>query len=181
MNKLTFLKHGLLILLIALMGCDKDDGTLENCIDNNPEFIPETISDAGGHQLIIYSNSKINLNTENGYNDVFIVDGDKSVFYYSYYEDPYPMAIDDEFQEVIVFEIDPKIDEFLISGADLKKSNAFFGNICFCSPAGYFPITSGCIKGKKINDSEWQVDINILAEKEKSVFTKMLSERFINE
>ena len=177
MNKLTFFKHGILILLIVLLGCDKDDGTLENCIDNNPEFIPETISDAGFHQLAVYPNSTINYNPY----EIGIGNGDKTVFYFSYSEDPLPMAIDDEFQEVIAFEIDSNMEEFLISGRDLNKSSALYGNLCFCAVAGYFPITSGCIKGERINENEWQVEIYIIAEKEDAVFTKMLSEIFIIE
>ena len=79
---------------------------------------------------------------------------------------------------MIVFETESDISEFLISGADLKKASALYGSLCFCYPAGYFDITSGCIKGVKLSNTEWRVDINIEAEKSGHTFTKMLSETF---
>ena len=97
-------------------------------------------------------------------------------FNYSYNDDP--IIIDDEYSEEIKVEIEPGINNFIISGDDLRKSNAVFGTFNFSPNAGYHRITDGCIKGIKINENEWQIDLNIIASAEYGDLAKMLSERF---
>lgn len=169
----------LFIAAILLYSCEKDDDTGENCIDNNPEFLPAPIPEEGIHSLHFYSNSEIKTIEESGFTFSHITSGSKTVFKYQYSIDPEEWIADDEYAEEILFEIEPGIDAFLISGSDLKRSTALFGQYCFCTWAGNIPITTGCIKGEKINDEEWKIDINISSEKDDQMIVKMLSEIFV--
>jgi len=180
MKKPIRITHFLFLLILVCSASCKDDHTGENCIDNNPGFNPEPVPEMGSLSLTFYNNSKITTRQQDGITYAEITSGDMTVFQYYYTVDPEPMAIDDEYEHVILFEVSVGTDEFLLSGNDLDRANAMFGNFCFCSAVGYFPITSGCIKGQKMNKGEWHIDINILAEIENQhYFSKMLSERFL--
>lgn len=186
-------KLHLLLVFTLFLGChsDTDDpisynGT--NCIDDNPYFMPLETPENEDYQFTFRQNSKIVLTQysesespdyyENLYK-VEIVQGQNIVFEYNYTFEDDPQIADDEYDERIVFEIDASIDDFIISGNDLKKSNALFGFYCYCYPAGAIYITDGCIKGKRISETEWEIDINITAQIEDNLYSKMFSERFV--
>ena len=169
----------LAVLLFASCNKIEEIGSVDysgdNCIDNNESFQPVDIPETDEHyHLDIFNNSEIDLSEYN--NEATIVAGDKIVFKYRYSKDDDPMIMDDEYSEVITFEVDTTITDFIISGENLSRANAVYGNLCYCFNGGYFLISNGCIKGTKLNDLEWQIDINI--ETKNGLFSKMLSEVF---
>ena len=172
----------LLPLFIFLsLNCQKDipinfDG--ENCIDGMPAFNPTPIPNSNEYNLVFFQNSRLEITESDRINSVEIKPGDNLVFQYEYVKNDNPNIADDEYTERIIFEIPANIDSFVISGEDLKKSNAVFGVFCFCLDHGYFWIDDGCIKGEKVDDKHWNIAINISAQASQTAFTMMLSETF---
>jgi hypothetical protein len=174
-----------LAALLLLIGCEKNkqDSSLSyfanNCIDNNADFHPLSISDTVNYKMNFYKNSKIHIYSENNkITNAATEPGNNLVFEYSYKYPDNPNIEDDEYSETIKFEIKSDLDSFLISNENLPACNAVFGKFCFCAEWGYHQITGGCIKGLKINENEWQIDINVIADTKYGNFSKMLSERF---
>jgi len=176
------------IVIMSLMlfyGCEinKNDNSIDysgnNCIDNNENFQPVVISDYHNYQMIFYNDTEIKIYTKDErLNGAQVEPGSNLVFLYGYTYDDDPVIVDDEYAEVILFEIKKGLDDFIISDTDLKECNAMlgvFGNMLEC---GYHWLTDGCIKGVKISENEWQIDINIITEAEYGDFSKMISERF---
>ncbi|WP_297093220.1 hypothetical protein [uncultured Draconibacterium sp.] len=189
MKRLSFIT-AIFAILAFNFGCH-DGHTGENCIDENPYFEPEPVPEVGRLNMSFYTNSEINTYEEvDNYTIAYIQEGSKTVFRYQHsgywgipdsigdYDTLPPPPLDGQFEIAVVFEVPSDKEEFLISGNDLKRAHAMYGSISMVSP-GYIPITSGCIKGEKISDSEWQIDINILTEKDDVVFSKMISDRFV--
>jgi hypothetical protein len=178
-----------------------------NCIDNNPDYNPFTFNpdnyECTGNTPIEYcpiaptvtakfeSNKKIIFEPkdfDNSYGGTFldtynvgISEGDKNVFFYTYHYQG------KDFQsytyKTIIFEIDNNVDEFLFSGINLLNLNFFYHNADPYGPSGKVIAKIGCVKGVKINESEWQIDINVRSEIKKenqeSGFPKsMISEIF---
>lgn len=168
--------------MIVTFSCKKDDPVNyngKNCIDNNEDFKPINISntDFDTYELKFYNNSKLNI-IENNEIIVTVISGDKIVFQYTYHHND---SMPDGFQnESIRFEIDNNIDSFILSDNNLNKARALFGHFFF-SPmdSGYHWISDGCIKGEKISNEEWQIDINITVTTESNyLYTEMISEIF---
>ncbi len=174
----------IIMALIIFCGCEKNenDGKINysgcNCIDNNENFQPVVISNNDYYQFTFNRDSKIHIYIYNNSISAGIESGSNLVFQYKYLFDDDSVIIDDEYSEIIKFEIESGIDNFIISGDDLKKSNAVVGVFSLLPDGGYHWITSGCIKGVKINENEWQIDMNIIAKREYGDFSKMISERF---
>lgn len=151
----------------------------DDCITNNPEFAPVVVPQSEYYTFIIHANATLFL-FQNGENvNPQIENGNKLVVEYRYRKPVNPMIKDAGYTESILFEIDPDVTKFLLSGKALDESKALYGNLCFCPDAGYHPITEGCIKGKKLNRKEWLIEINIKAYGKNREFSKMLSEKFI--
>lgn len=166
-------------LPILFLQCDKIpiDFEGENCIDGMPDFQPETTNNQE-YDFRFFKNASLKIDEDDRINGVDIVPGDQLVFQYEYVKNDSPFIADDEYTERILFEIPADLDSFIISGEDLKKSNAVFGAFCFCANTGYFWIDNGCIKGERVNGSTWNIAVNISAQASQWEFTKMLSEEF---
>jgi len=88
------------------------------------------------------------------------------------------MMLDAGYTETILFEVNPELVNFLLTGTALEEANTLYGNLCFCPDAGYHFVKDGCIKGKKYGKNEWQVEMNIKAHGQTREFSKILSGRF---
>ena len=177
MKRLTIL----LLLAFFSLHCEKGAPLTfegENCIEGMPAFDPEPIPHNSQYRLVFFKNSRIEAQETSGAVTQSIEPGDNLVFLYEYEKNDSPLIADDEYTERILFEIPAGIDTFLISGEDLKKSNAIYGNLCFCLDRGHFRIDDGCIKGEKVDGKHWKVAMNISAQASQTTFSKMLSEIF---
>lgn len=171
------------LILLAISSCKKDNAVNYNginCIDYNEDFKPINIlnNDYDKYKLNFYNNSKLDF-TETLDIVTNIIPGDKIVFHYHhYYQDTMP---DNWSNQSIRFEIDNKIESFILSDHDLKKAYAIYGNVAFAlaGQRHYHWISDGCIKGEKISNEEWQIDINITVTTESNyLYTEMISEIF---
>jgi len=169
------------LILIVVISCKKDEPINyngDNCIDNNADYKPIDIfnDNFNDYDLKFLNNSRLSI-TQNEDLIATILPGDKVVFQYKYY---YQDTMPDSFRhEEIKFEIDSNIDNFIISDNNLKKASAIFFTSCFCEIIGNYWINDGCIKGEKLSNTAWQIDINIVVTTEyNSSHTKMISEKF---
>jgi hypothetical protein len=159
-----------------------------NCIDGNPDYNPFTFNPEN-YECADYvpteycpiaptvsakfeSNKKIifePIDFDKSYGGPFldtynvdITEGEKIVFSYTYH---YQGRDFQSFTyETIIFEINNNIDDFLISGRNLLNLNGFYHYASPYGPRGKVLVGKGCIKGMKINENEWQIDMNIITE-----------------
>ena len=175
--------HRLIVFCIgfSITGCGnylKNSFSSGDCIGGNIEFAPAELPETENYRLLVYKNSSLFL-FQNGEDLTLQIDsGNKFVFEYQYSKPVNPMMVDAGYTETILFEIDPGLDRFLLSGALLQGAKAVYGNLCFCADAGYHPVSDGCIAGRKTGKNEWQVKMNIKAYGQNREFSKMLSETF---
>jgi len=178
------MKHLIYWLLLPFLAlftiqCDKPpiDFEGENCIDGMPDFAPINTNN-NEYDFSFFEDSQLSVQESDRIDGVEIVSGDRLVFQYEYVKDDKPNIADDEYTERILFEIPTELDSFILSGEDLKSSDAVFGAFCFCLDRGYFWINEGCIKGEKVNENTWNIAINVSAQASQRAFSVMLSEEF---
>ncbi len=180
--------YSYLFLVLSLASCEllnsnsKINYNGEGCISDDFKF-PELASNIyGTYTFSYFEDSRININEEDGkLNAVVIGPGDKTVFQFRYRKIDDPMVIDDEFTQLIQFEIDSNISEFNISGVDLKKCNTVVAYLCFCPYGGFHYTEEGCIQGKKLDNLNWEIKIHIRGQIENSVIDEMLNHVFVRD
>lgn len=177
----------LLLLLFLMSSCSQEydfkTNFEDNCIDDNPEFMPDTPDDARELKFVFHENATLEITeedngSEDGWITVEVIKGENLVFEYYYEKKDKEMIADDEFTESLYFEIPTDLDSFLIDTEHLEEANAVYGIFCFCINAGFHRMPSGCIKGEKISESEWLIELILQKEFEYHSFNKMLSEVF---
>ncbi|HSJ12417.1 MAG TPA: hypothetical protein VK916_07010 [Gillisia sp.] len=155
------------------------------CIDGNAEYDPEIILEETTTNLTIYNleifeNAQIEVDEDTTYSiprtiiinereviyysKTKVISGNKTVFRYQYIEIGEERYADDEVVEIILFEVEPGLEEFFLSGEEeLLKANAHYELYCYCpfTIMGTNAMNNACIKGKKTSDDTWQVDISI--------------------
>lgn len=172
-----------LFFVFLFLSCSNGDSVPsydfdENCIDDNAEFVAENLTNNRELNLFFHANSSIVTEKDESNSTAKIEAGDKIVFEYYYVYADADMIADDEYNESILFEIDSDLDHFLLSESEFDDANGIFGSWCFCPEVGYRTIDHGCIKGVKISETEWQIDINIEIVGEYGSVSKMISEVF---
>lgn len=80
---------------------------------------------------------------------------------FEYYKraDEYEDMTDDEYMEKILFSVPKNAKSFNYTDVSLK---AAYLRSCFCADRGWHDINVGFIKGKKINATTWNVEIDIM-------------------
>ncbi|SDS45406.1 hypothetical protein [Gramella sp. MAR_2010_147] len=153
------MKNIVLLLLISvfLISCSKSDDHPRN----NPD---------DANYIVYPDSSLVFTNTENG-TFIEVQSGNKLVFEYRYSTEGRPEIADDEFTEVVYFELDPATENFTINQDSFESTQSYLGKFCFCGRTGYFPITSGEINGEKTGSLQWRVslDVNALIEAENNI------------
>lgn len=130
-----------LILILICIGCS----------DNQDEF----------YLYKYFQNSTIELPETNNSNTASIIDGNKLVFEYTYELEGDPEIPDSQFKEIIIFEIDPSLEEFSYTNQELVDINTYYRQLCFCPTDDSILITTGSISGRKLSETTWDIDILI--------------------
>ncbi|MEL6652924.1 MAG: hypothetical protein AAFQ87_19150 [Bacteroidota bacterium] len=107
-----------------------------------PEGVEPTKCRGGDCTYTFADGQQINIIEDSIEQDTFVqIDvGDKRVFHYDYIADDDPRIADDEYSENIYFEIDPEVNSFSFTDADLAKANLVIQPICFCPPLVVQPL-----------------------------------------
>ncbi len=91
-----------------------------------------------------------------------ILEGDNLVFEYRYDRADSDLISDDEYTEVIRFEVNKDLNEVALNGI-LDSVKIVYTPLCFCgfSKDKYKPVSPrGTFAAKKISDEQWQVSLN---------------------
>ena len=111
-------------------------------------------------------NAKLNIET---YEDSYmkygrVEEGANLVFEYKYKAEDAENIADDEYSELIRFEIESSLDKFNYSDDELSNINAVFTKECFCwfdSDEKKNVSPTGTISGKKLSETEWDITFDI--------------------
>ncbi|MEQ9186625.1 MAG: hypothetical protein RLP15_02755 [Cryomorphaceae bacterium] len=63
---------------------------------------------------------------------------------------------------IIAFEVDPSLDQFELRATELLDANAVYIQDCRCQDKGIHPLKEGVIKGQRISQGLWRIEIDIL-------------------
>ena len=180
--------YSFLLLVFTLASCEliKSDSSInyngKECFSENLNFPDLKSNIYGTYTFSYFENSRINIyEDKNKLNAAVIEPGDKIVFQFRYRKKDDPMIIDDEFTQLIQFEIDSKVSEFVISGIDLKKCNAVVAYLCFCPYGGFHYATDGCIQGTKLNDQSWEIKMHLKGKLENGSIDELIKHEFIKD
>lgn len=142
MKKLVYL----FLFSASLISCSKSD-------DGNDDH----------RDYIIYPNASLNIiETENS-KFIEVEEGNNLVFEYKFSTEGAPEIADDEFTEIVYFELNANTEDFSFNENDFEGINAYLGRFCFCGNTGFFKITSGTMNGEKTGNNQWRVSINVEA------------------
>jgi hypothetical protein len=150
----------MMILFLPFSACN-DDEEKSTCVDNNPDYNPIACPDSGECNTSIIESSTIVVNDLQDVNIGRIVDGEKTVFKFKFNTPEDILIPDANYVEAILFEIDSGTGDFFIKEDQLSNHNVLFGKLCLCTGQGYHRVESGCVKGEKLDENTWKVDINI--------------------
>lgn len=91
--------------------------------------------------------------------------GNKTIFKYTFTKQNKKIQ-DSFYSEIIYAELNSTITEINLKNEQLEKIKLHFGRLCFCKgQTGYYPITKGYFKLKKINHNTIKIEINFKNEK----------------
>lgn len=149
--------------VILIIGCQNPTGvvtdlpTESNCVDNTLAFYPQQWYNTGINTFTYYENSTVQ---KQGYNQIRIKPGNKTVFKFYYRSDDRPYIFDDEYGENFWFEVDSGLNQFSINTFEIDLHKAYFDQFIPFT-GGLYDITRGCINGTKISSDTWHIEINI--------------------
>ncbi|MEI6507247.1 MAG: hypothetical protein WCO54_02115 [Bacteroidota bacterium] len=110
----------------------------------------------------IFTGKSLEIKTDNQKNfSAQVIDGNDLVFEYGMRADENPDLTDDEYTEKILFSVPKNAKSFMYTDTTLK---AAFLRGCFCIDRGWHNVNTGFIKGKKINATTWQVEIDVMTQ-----------------
>lgn len=124
-----------------------------NLFAQNEETNPEKIT------YVFFKNKTINLVGNQADRSLYpdMKEGKKVVFHYTKRHAESPAMSDDEVSESVLFEVDATWNSFVFM-KKLPMSKATYNLSCFCVERGYFDITGGYIKGKKLANGNYQIE-----------------------
>jgi len=150
----------MIVLFLPFVGCN-DEEDKSTCVDDNPDYNPIACPDSGECITSVLESSTIVINDLQDVKIGRIADGNKTVFKYKFNTPEDILVPDANYAEVILFEIESGTGDFFIEKDQLSNHNVLFGKLCLCTGQGYHRVESGCIKGNKIDETRWEIDINI--------------------
>lgn len=169
----------ILILCLSVLGCE--DEVISPLIDISKCFSPELGSTESEQLFYNFLEGDINFNSDE--NPAYsIVNGSDEVFIYRHIYENLSNVIDDEYEERILFQVEPDLKSFSIkSENEFSNANCIFGACGNSYPSVLFRTISGSIEGDKVSDMEWQVVADLTIEKFNGGTSKVeFNEVFIN-
>lgn len=147
MKKITLLNCLFALLFIA---CENE---------NNP-CDPESFS----AKLIPNKEIVVEFNTEFNRNNFTLTEGNKLVFEYIHGRGQCDNIIDDEWAEILTFQIDNNLSSFRFENDEMLSTHAFYRQIGAFVVSIPYGVSSGVITGEKIANNRWLVTVDIEVE-----------------
>lgn len=139
----------LLIMITGFSSCDKGKG--EGC---HPE---EEITNWNTEKEIM-----VEYQAEYERNYYTIIDGDKLVFEYNHSGAQCDSAIDDEWGERLIFQIEANLSEFDFADDQILSTNCFYQEYGAWVNHVQQQVKNGTIRGEKIAENKWEITVNIV-------------------
>jgi hypothetical protein len=156
----------LAISLAAFLILSCDDETVDiptcetcnfTCLDaNEADVISNACLDNWQCTFSFSPQSKVNTNEQEG-----VSSGDQNVFQMINYTEGSEEIADDEFTNILVFELDETQDSFSAQDNELEAMKVHYRRICFCSETEFKAVNSGCLQGEKQADGSWFIQGNL--------------------
>ncbi len=148
----------LLPILLIFSSCDKDK--IPSCPDCDFTCLDEgelnvytnDCRDNWECSFNIKSQSKVDLAEGLG-----VSSGTNNVFQMIRSTEGEEIIADDEFTEILVFELEESQNSFSFENEELQNMEIHFKRVCFCPTVDFNPITMGCLQGEKQEDGSWFV------------------------
>lgn len=153
------------IFLSLLFSCDTSDDSITDAITKytyttNSQIVTEEIDD------LTFAK---------------IEEGDNLVFKYLFTRSQDDDISDDEYSEVIIFQIDANAEEFDFTNDELASVFTYFDQYCFCPYYGSIQIIDGNISGVKVDSQNWDITIDVTFSINDDILTKQVSGVFTQE
>lgn len=147
-------------ILLILSACKKEEDKVPTCEDCNftclgqsePNVYTNDCQDNWTCSFKVFSASSIDLDENLG-----VVSGNKNVFQMIRSTEGDPMIADDEYTNVLVFDLAEDQNSFSVEDSDLAMMRVHYRSLCFCSEVDFKPVTTGCLQGEKQADGSWFV------------------------
>jgi len=169
------------ICLVIMLSCGKDDlPTCENCNftcldDIETDVLSEECIDEWDCSFKVFGQSEVDITEREG-----IGAGDKIVFQMNNSTEGAMEIADDEYTNILVFELDASRTSFSAEDEQLKNLNMHYREICFCLDTEFKEISSGCIQGERQSDGTWFVQGSLIVPNASGDFTVNLEALFLN-
>jgi len=169
-NLVLFMKRSLyifIVLSLIIFGCSSEDDIpefLPNCKDcpftcieaDDQEVTTNDCLDNFDCHFRVFPDSKIILDLTEG-----VKEGEHLVFQMILETEGDELIFDDEFTNILVFELKNEQNSFSVSGEEIANLNVHFRTICFCGNVDFKEVKSGCLQGVKQNEETWKVQGNL--------------------
>lgn len=145
------MKNTYLILFLSLfvLSCNIND-------DNNNCHPETTLTTSESEKEITFE-----FNEDAQRNHYQVVNGNKLVFHFNHVAAQCDDIIDDEWGEILIFQIEDNIQEFEFIDDEILSTNCFYYQYGAWVSGHQQNVQKGLIKGVKTSDNTWEVIIDI--------------------
>ena len=112
-----------------------------------------------------------------------VADGDQLVFSLNHADKECSNIADDEFGEIITFQVDPGAESFEFTDEELLAQNCFYHQYGAWVSGRRYPISKGKIYGEKRSDRKWNItiDVETIPFETESPISVVFDEKFVLE
>ena len=161
------MKTAILAISLAaflILSCDDETVDIPTCDDcnftcldaNAADVITNACLDNYECTFTVTPQSKVNTNEQEG-----LSGGDRNVFQMINATQGAEEIADDEFTDILVFELDETQNSFSAEDNELEAMKVHYRRICFCSETEFKAVDSGCLQGEKQTDGSWFIQGNL--------------------
>ncbi|AOW20939.1 hypothetical protein [Urechidicola croceus] len=103
-----------------------------------------------------------------------IVEGEKTIFKFSFKRNEDKMNVDGHYFEEVYAEFDSNLNDLDIENEQLKDVKLLFNRVCYCKgSAGFYPIKNGKLTLKKIDDKTINILLDFKVDEVPQVITSL--------
>lgn len=170
------MKNVLILFILIIVSCKTTQTTKTKSV------LSETISvevancpDNGFCVMELIPNKSIEFKTDE-FGNVYpiILDGEKTLFKYSFVKKTPPETVDGNYQEIVYAELDANISEINLTNETLQNVKLHYGRLCFCKGEnGYFPVKNGLFSISKKDENTIIVHLDFTVKKVPKLITEL--------